>query len=659
MSDGTPDSLRTSRPKAGENEARLEHQLAVAQQITHIGSWQWDVASNVVTWSDELYRIYGLEPQSCVISFETFLAKLHPEDRLRVQGQVGQALERGGRFSYPERIVRPDGTMRELDTVGEALLDSSGKVAGLIGTCRDVTEERKRDEAIRLYASIAENVQIGLTVWRVDDATDPTSAVLVAFNPAAELAAGEALAASVGKSVAEIFPAASKELPEVLGQVAGEGLVRELPSVRFMSSNRGRRIFSAKAFPLPGSVGLALEDVTVQTRARQLTAAEQRILEMIASGAPLEDVLRALVLAIEEQAPGTLGSILLLDQEGMRVRHAAAPHLPDEYTRAIDGLPIGPFAGSCGTAAYTGKQVLVSDIATDPLWSSYRDLALPHGLRACWSTPILSSEQRTLGTFALYYREPRGPEAEELELIARATHLGGIAIQRKQLDDQLRELSAHIEAVREDERTAMAREIHDELGQALTALKMDVAWIGRRLKEAAEPSRQAVIDKLPAMSQMTDDIIDHVRRISAELRPGVLDDLGLVAAIEWQAQEFERRTNTVCAIRSNVRETRFERSISTPIFRIFQEALTNVARHAEAGRVDVSLEHEHGTLRLEVRDDGRGIGPDAISSTTSLGLLGIRERTRRMGGNVTVTGQPGKGTLVTVEVPLAAPGDSR
>jgi PAS domain S-box-containing protein len=509
--------------------ARLEHQLEMAQQITHIGSWEWDPRTEVVTWSNELYRIYGLEPRSCEITFPTFLARVHPDDRDRIQAEVGRALEGDGRFAYVERIVRPDGSVRNLDTVGEVVRDAQGNVAGLIGTCRDVT---------------------------------------------------------------------------------------------------------------------------LEVRAERLKQAETRVLEMVAAGHSLEDVLATLVLAIEEQVPETLGSILLL--EGRTVRHGAAPSLPAAYNQAIDGRPIGPAEGSCGTAAHLGRPVFVTDIDTDPLWDSYRELARNHGLRACWSTPIFSGDGRVLGTFALYYRTPRSPNPVVVELIARATHLAGIAIQRRELDEQFRALSAHIESVREEERTSVAREIHDVLGQALTALRMDVTWILRRSQKTEASA--AIVEKLEGMSRMTEEIIDQVRRISTDLRPGVLDDLGLVAALEWQANDFEQRTTIPCVFDANVPDVRYERNLSTAVFRIFQEALTNVARHAEATRVNVRLGHDEKCLFLEIEDDGKGITAEAISSTTSLGLLGIRERVRRFGGTVSVSGEPGKGTRVALEIPQASNG---
>jgi PAS domain S-box-containing protein len=652
MARGEP--VKDGANRAGENPlAHIERQLALAQQITHVGSWEWDAASGVVTWSDELYRIYGFEPQSREITFEFFLSRLHPEDVVRVQKAVGLALERGGRFAYPERIVRPDGTVRALDTVGEASRDASGRVVGLVGTCRDVTAERRRDEAIRIYADIVHHMQIGLSVWQIGNPDDVDTLRLVLHNPAAEPIARRSLEGCVGKSFREIFPlGVGSPIERLLLEVARHGQVREAVAERSQNPAHPTRAVAAKAFPLPGGrVGLAVEDITEVTKGRRLKDAERHVLEMIASGAALPGILEALVLAIEDYSPPTLASILLLDADGIHVRHGAAPHLPPAYTRAIDGRAIGPAAGSCGTAAFLRRPVYVEDIETDPLWVDYRELARTHGLRACWSTPILSNEGRVLGTFALYYRQPRAPTEEDLALIQRATHLAGIAIEHLQLEDQLRALSEHVESVREDERTGIAREIHDVLGQELTALKMDLAWLARRTTLEGP-----LLEKLAAMSAATDEIIQQVRRISTELRPGVLDDLGLLAAIEWQAEEFEKRTGTLCTVESNVGDAQLPRDVSTGLFRIFQEALTNAARHAGAEHVAVRLWLEGDDLGLEVRDDGGGITPAQVDHPGSLGLLGIRERARRLGGRATVAAGASGGTVVSVHVPRAGRG---
>ena len=643
------------RGRDGEDPiTRLEQQLAMAQRIAGMGSWEWNPETGSVTWSDELYRIYGLEPRSCEITLESFLVRVVPEDRERIRESVTAAVANRGRFAYSERITRPDGSIRELETVGEVVDQGEGRGIRVVGACRDVTDERKRDETVRLYADIVHYAQIPLSVWEVGDPDDVGTIRLLVFNPAAERAALRPLEGYTGRSFRELFPyAAGATFEQMLVDTARDGRVREGKVRQSRNPNYPTRALAMKAFPLPGRrVGMAVDDITAETQVLRLQEAEQRVLEMIAAGADLSAILTELIVAIEDQSHPARGSVLLLDEAGTHVKHVAAPHLPEAYCRAIDGAPIGPTAGSCGAAAFLRRPVFVEDIETDPKWVDYRSIALPHGLRACWSTPILATDGRVLGTFALYYSERRLPREQERDLIARATHLAGIAIERRQLEDQLRALSARVESIREDERTGIAREIHDELGQALTALKMDVAWIMRRMSADSAVTAAVLTDKLTSMAAMTDDTIGQVRRISAELRPGVLDDLGLFSALEWQAQEFEKRTGTLCVIHSNMQDMRIDRDRSTALFRIFQEALTNVARHANAGHVDVRLERDDAAIRLSVHDDGSGISANAARGPSSLGLLGIRERARRLGGTADIEPTEPHGTLVSVSLPF-------
>jgi len=203
--------------------------------------------------------------------------------------------------------------------------------------------------------------------------------------------------------------------------------------------------------------------------------------------------------------------------------------------------------------------------------------------------------------------------------------------------------------VREDERIRISRQVHDELGHALTGLKMDLYWLAGRLPKKF----RAMQEKTKAMSSNIDSTIQTVRRIATELRPGILDDLGLAAALEWQAHEFERRTGIRCRVTSRVTEASFHQDLNTAFFRIFQETLTNVIRHAHATRVDVTLKEEEGHLLMEVKDNGRGISTDEITNTKSIGLLGMRERAALLGGELSISGQTGQGTIVTVKIPLA------
>lgn len=222
--------------------------------------------------------------------------------------------------------------------------------------------------------------------------------------------------------------------------------------------------------------------------------------------------------------------------------------------------------------------------------------------------------------------------------------------------DQLRALTTYLQYVREEERTRIAREVHDELGQQLTGLKLDMSWLASKLGKNAKPVQQ----KVKTMVNHIDSTIQTVRRIATELRPGILDSLGLVAAMEWQANEFQQRSGITCIVTSSVADTMiFDQDITTVFFRIYQETLTNIIRHAQAKRVDVRLVEEEGYLIMMVSDNGRGISEEEMASTRSLGLVGMRERAMLIGGEVTLHGVPGKGTTVTLRVPLNGPRPSK
>jgi GAF domain-containing protein len=194
-----------------------------------------------------------------------------------------------------------------------------------------------------------------------------------------------------------------------------------------MADQKQTELAAAKTQEMPS----ALPTVTPPTQKddRQFCAEQERIMKMIANNAPLSEILSNLVLMIEAQSPEMLCSILLLSDDGNHVQHAVAPSLPENYVKVIDGEPIGPKHGSCGTAMFRGKPVIVSDISTDPLWEEYRNFAWAIGVAACWSTPIMSSKGKVLGSFAMYYREPRTPDGEERHLTDVATKLAALAIE--------------------------------------------------------------------------------------------------------------------------------------------------------------------------------------------------------------------------------------
>ena len=218
----------------------------------------------------------------------------------------------------------------------------------------------------------------------------------------------------------------------------------------------------------------------------------------------------------------------------------------------------------------------------------------------------------------------------------------------KKSRERLRALAAGIETVREEERTRIARELHDELGQVLTGLKMDVSWIQKRLS----PGEKLLRDKMQYMLEYLNPAVQMVRRISTELRPGILDDLGLKEAMEWQIRDFENRTGLRVALCSNMGENRLQGDVNTALFRILQESLTNIIRHAGATEVAIDIEQKKNSISLRVRDNGRGISKRRSEARNSIGIAGMRERAELAGGEFRITGSRGKGTEIFVEIPL-------
>ena len=213
--------------------------------------------------------------------------------------------------------------------------------------------------------------------------------------------------------------------------------------------------------------------------------------------------------------------------------------------------------------------------------------------------------------------------------------------------EQLREFATYLQAIREEERTRIAREVHDQLGQTLTALKMDLSCLSKQLPR----KHRTLLDRTQSMSELIDAAIQTVQEICRELRPSILDDFGLPAAVEWETRKFQNRTEIAAEVHVD-QGIVADKDLATAVFRILQETLTNVARHAGATKLEVRLEAGVGNLALTVKDNGRGISAGAVVSPKSLGLAGMRERAYSFGGQMEVEGRAGNGTMVTVRFPL-------
>lgn len=246
------------------------------------------------------------------------------------------------------------------------------------------------------------------------------------------------------------------------------------------------------------------------------------------------------------------------------------------------------------------------------------------------------------------FREPKGAIIGIVEDFKDISDRREFEQELLQSRERMRDLASHLQVVDEEERKHVAREIHDELGQALTALKMDACWLNSRLPT----EDHALVERAGVMVEIIDRTIKSVKRITSELRPGLIDHFGLTAAIEWEAEEFSHRTGVRCEYRSDPEDIILDQDRSIAIFRIFQETLTNVTRHAEATNVRVNLKRYRGGIEMRIQDDGKGISEKQLSDPRSYGLIGMNERVHALGGKLKVEGSDGHGTTVEVVIPI-------
>ena len=359
-----------------------------------------------------------------------------PEDRSAI-GQILHDLTQGKPREYEVRWRRKDGALVHFDGVSVPRLSDTGEFLSTLCTLRDVTERKCAEEKLRKseekYRDLIEISPDAIYV------VDANGVCLLGNRASAELA-GIPQHELVGTLVTDTYLPEERHLfQERLKTLKGKKALRF--ERQFVRKNGEIVPVEVSVSAIRGGYFQAiLRDISKRKQGEALLAGEKRLLEMVAKGDSLSAILDAICRLVEELCSGCLCSILLLDSSNKRLWHGAAPSIPKPYSEAIDGFVIGPNVGSCGSAAYRAEQVIVSDIAVDPLWAQYRDLALANGLRACWSTPIFSFENRVLGTFAMYYREPRSPAPQHHDVIEQITHLASIAVERKRAEEALRQV---------------------------------------------------------------------------------------------------------------------------------------------------------------------------------------------------------------------------
>jgi PAS domain S-box-containing protein len=436
------------RQRAEKALLRSESYLAEAQRASRTGSFGWSVSSGDIVWSDETFRILELD-RANKPTVEFVLHRTHPEDRAFVQRMLDQVARERKPLDVEHRLLMSDGSVKYVRVVGHPSTNHETGDFEFVGAVTDITDRKRVEEALRRsegYLAQAQSLtQSGSWAWNVHtDARfwSQETFRIFGYDPG-----------KMTPTWSDILERTHPEDREAIEQQAKLETMRSEDSEfdwRIVLPDGGIKHLHSISHPVMDESGQIIEivgtlmDVTERKRAEALRDGESRILEMIARDAPLEEILERLVRVVEAQFAGMFCSVLLLDSDGQHVRHGAAPSLPKSYVDAIDGLSIGPYAGSCGTAMYRKEPVVVTDILQDPLWEQYRNVAEPHGLRSCWSTPILAHSGKVLGSFAMYYREPRTPSPAETRALEMATHIAGIAIERKLTHERLERSEAYL-----------------------------------------------------------------------------------------------------------------------------------------------------------------------------------------------------------------------
>jgi PAS domain S-box-containing protein len=532
------------------------------------------------------------------------------------------------------------------------------RMAGLEARDADSAIPSLDQTILALYPELVRELPIGVVLLLMEDPSNIKTFRIVDANRAAAAIIRSTTEELLGRTLADFPKLLEGRIPSGWFKTLRTGEARNLGEISYGDERIRDGVYSVGVFPLSSNfLGVAFEDVTDRKRG-------ERILR------DSEERFRLVVEGVREYA------IFQLDPTGHVVSwNTGAARLKGYTSEEIIGKHFSVFYPQEDLRDEKPQSLLAKAArhgqSEDEGWRIRKD-----GSRF-WANVIITALREPKGKllgFAKLTRDTtekrekeealtKANELLELRVEQRTTVLTrvnqelrtGIAEREraeKQLRtslDQLRALAARLQSVREEERTSIAREIHDELGQACTAIKMDLALIGRKLTKK-QGQLQA---KVGSAIQVVDSMIVTLRRIASELRPRTLDDLGLPAALESQAQEFENRTGIRCRVTFPQEPLALDADRSTAIFRIFQESLTNVARHAHATRVEARLERQKDKLIFQVFDNGRGFDPAQTKERKSLGLVGMQERALLLNGDLKVEGRPGAGTTLTLTIPLS------
>ena len=593
---------------------RAQHILTSAERISHLGSWEYDATTRQLQCSDEFFRICGLMPQSVPMTLDLVMSFVHPEDQDLALRAVDQTLYHGKHYRIHKRIVRPGGEIRYVVGRGEPVLQQQ-RLSKVIGSFLDVTEQHLAQQALAESEGRFRSL-VNLSsdwYWEQDEQMRFTS--LLHHD---DEQAGARLSPMLGHTLWEAQGASWKE--------ADKG--------RLVIAQTSRQPFHDVEYAYRGRHG---ETISLQISGEPVYNPAGSFVGYRGIGKDVtQRVRREKELYLFRSAmDATIDAVFLFDRRGrpfFDVNQTACSMLG--YTRA-ELLALAP-------------EALGSRTATELDWLYQDDDAL--------------QKPRIVETWL----QRRDGSCVQVELERRRLQWDGVWIivavarditRRKRAEQALREsretlrgLAAHQQHIKEVERKRIAREVHDELGGLLACIKAYVSVSIENSSQNGGTPDSLLVDAV----DLADTAIESVRRVITELRPSILDDLGIWPALQWYAKQLNARTELQCAcmIDASALAVEVDPERSTMLFRVVQEALTNVVRHAEASSVEVRVRRLGDVLAVEIEDNGKGIAPERLINRESWGVLGMHERAAYFGADLKITGAPAQGTRVAMSLPL-------
>jgi PAS domain S-box-containing protein len=717
----------TERKYAGNVERRLASVVA----SSHDAIISKSLDGTIQSWNAAAERLFGYTPEQAVGRHISFL---FPADRLVEEDHIIAKLRAGERVEHFETVrVRSDGTPVDVSLTVSPIKDETGRVIGASKIARDITKQRHFQEALQrnevrqrgqkqAFAATIDGASLEQSLGflirsAVDELTDARAAFFLVDADGTQL---HPVAATGGMSPSytshvdgfEVGPnsfacglAASLDCPIITPDVNEEPLWKSWLHLAREFDFRG-----CWSFPINTNAGMPVgtfalyfhqprsatpQDLELiagitqaaaiiisqftgtaeRQRAENILAAEKTVLEQIATGAPLHEVLTTLTRGTEALSTDEmLCSVLLVDKAGQRLTHGAGPSLPVEYNQAIDGIPIGPNIGSCGTAAFEGQPVFVTDVATDARWAAFKDLAAQHGLGACCSQPIFNSRRELLGTVAMYYRQAHNPSVRDREVFERAARLAGIVIERARAEEKLRDYAAELSEAdrRKNEFLAMlAHELRNPLAPIRNAVQ--VMRLSGGTDDNVTSATEMMERQVGQMVRLVDDLLDvnRVSRGKIQLKWERLELASVVYhAIEAARPHCERMSQELTVVLPQ--QPIYLNADLTRLAQVIGNLLNNACKFTDkGGRITLIVEREHEEAVIRVGDSGIGIAPEQLprifdmfmqvdtslersTSGLGIGLTLVKNLTEMHGGTVEVHSDGiGQGSEFIVRLPIA------